>query len=230
MALEIFGSIIKEETLKTVERGIIPNTLVFENLGVFPGYYGAEMPHDQIPDSLFLVISKREPTELLLRTTQNIKRQCGFEFEGAVAHISIENTTYNAIRVRGLVDFNQIGELQGFYRDAGLELAKGKSIESEGVMQIKKIFKLTELTDRIFKDEVRNMYYLKVSKQLNWSHFKKVTQQVRNNVTISAFDAALGEFYGSEIHDLVRIYSKSMKIDELETLHKKYDELIEKID
>ena len=34
MVLETFGSIIKEEQLKTVERGILPNTFVLENLGL----------------------------------------------------------------------------------------------------------------------------------------------------------------------------------------------------
>ncbi len=228
MVIETFGSIIKEETVKTVERGAIANTLVLENLGLFPGYYGAEMPHNQMPDSLFLGITNKESTEKIFRITQNIKKQSGLRFEGTPASICVFNNTFNSIRVRGLSEYSQIGELQGFYRDAGIELMKGKKIESEGVIQIKKIFKVSKLTETIFKDEERNMYYFKIDEQLTWSHFKNITTQVRNNVSLSAFDAALAVFYASEVHDLVRVYSKSMKIEELETLHAKYNELIKK--
>jgi len=226
MAIETFGSIIKEEKVKTVENGIIPNTFVLENLGLFPGYYGAEMPKDKMPDSFFIGIADKESVEKIFRITHNIKKMSGLQFEGTPANICIFNNTFNTVRIRGLKTFEQVGELQSYYRDAGLNLLKKRNIEAQGVIQIKKIFKISELTSRIFKDEERNMYYLRIHEQLTWSHFKTVTKQVRNNVTISAFDAALAVFYASEIYDLVRIYSKTLKLDELEILHNKYEEII----
>lgn len=228
MALEIFGSIIKEEILKTFELGTLPNTLVLENLGLFPGYYGAELPLNQLPDSLFFVMTKKESAEKIMRLSEKVKKQSGLEFDATIAKICIQNSTDYAIRVRGIEKHEQIGELQTFFKDSGIEFAKSKSIESEGLIQIKKIFTVSDLTDEIFKDDNRNMYYLKLKHQLNWGQFKAITEQVRNNVSISAFDVALGVFYASKIHDLVRVYSKTMKIDELETLHAKYNELIEK--
>lgn len=226
MAIETFGSIIKEEKVKTVINGTIPNTLVLENLGLFPGYYGAEMPKDKMPDSFFIGIADKESTEKIFRITHNIKKESGLEFEGTPANICIHNDTYNTVRIRGIKTFEQVGELQAYYRDAGLTLLKKKNIEDQGVIQIKKIFKITELAERIYKDEERNMYYLRINEQLTWSHFKTITKKLRNNITISAFDAALAVFYASEIYDLIRIYTKTLTMDDLHTLHKKYEEII----
>jgi len=228
MSLETFGSIIKEERLKTVERGIISNTLVLENLGMFPGYYGAGLPDNQMPDSLFIVTVNTESTEKILRVTHNIKKLSGYHFEGAAASICVNNTTYAAVRIRGLVEIEHIGELQEFYRDAGIELMKAKNIEAEGVIQVKKIFKLTEATPGIFQADETAMHYLKINKQLTWSQFRMITKEVRNNVTLPAYDAALGIFYASEIHDVVRVYFEKMNLDEMKELQLKYIEIIEK--
>ena len=62
MTLETFGSIIKEEQVKTVDHGILPGTFVLENLGMFPGYYSTNVPQTGIHDSIFLVLTKKEST------------------------------------------------------------------------------------------------------------------------------------------------------------------------
>ncbi len=228
MALETFGSIIKEEQVKTVERGILPNTFVLENLGSFPGYYGAHLPVHKDPDSIFLVTVQKESTEKILRVTHEIKKRTELSFEGTPASLCIQNSDYNTIRLRYLKGFDHIAEIQEHYRDAGINFAKLKRIEETAVIQIKKIFKVEQITDKILKDEEKDMYYLKIDEQLTWSHFKKVTKQIRNNIHLSAFDAALAVIYGANILDLIRIYSTSLKIEELELLHDKYEEFIAK--
>ncbi|PKP08332.1 MAG: hypothetical protein CVU09_16280 [Bacteroidetes bacterium HGW-Bacteroidetes-4] len=228
MALETFGSIIKEEHVKTVERGILPNTFVLENLGSFPGYYGANLPVDRNPDSIFLVMTQRESTEKILRITHDIKKKTKLEYEGTPASLCVHNTTYQSIRLRYLKGFDHIAELQEYYRDYGIIFAKSKKLEESAIIQIKKLFKVDWISDKILKDHEEPMYYLKINEQLNWSHFKKVTMQVRNNIQLSAFDAALAVIYGSEVLDLVRIYSTSLNNEELEQLHDKYEEIIVK--
>jgi hypothetical protein len=228
MLLETFGSIIKEEQVKTFERGILANTFVLENLGYFPGYYGADLPIDREPDSLFLVMTQKESTEKILRLTHNIKKQTGLNFEGTPASLCVYNNTYNAIRVRHLKYYDQIDKIQEYYRDSGIVFMKRKSLNESAVIQIKKVFRFNAVDEKILKDGERNMYYLKINHQLTWSHFKNVTKQVRNNIELSAFDAALVVIYGSEVLDLVRIYSESLNTDELKMLHDKYEEIIEK--
>jgi hypothetical protein len=228
MTLETFGSLIKEENLKTVDDGIIPNTLVLENKDPFPGYYGA-VPHDKVPDSFFLVMTKKESTEKILRLTDIIRKNSTINFEGSPGKICIYNDTYYSIRIRGLSDFTNLEEIQNYYRDSGIQYMKKRKLDSPAVIQIKKIFEVLDFEDKILKDAVRDMYYLIIDKQLTFSHFRTVTGQVKNNLTNTSFDAALAVIYGSEVLDLIRIYAKDLDIDYLKEIHQKYNEFLSKI-
>jgi hypothetical protein len=228
MALETFGSIIKEEQVKTVEHNVLPNTFVLENLGSYPGYYGADLPVHRDVDSIFLVMTQKESTEKILRLSHDIKKKSKINFEGTPASLYIQNHNYDAIRLRYLKGYDHITEIQEHYRDAGIVFEKLKKVEEIAIITIKKVFKIDYVTDKILKDDEKGMYYLKIDEQLTWSHFKKVTYQLRNNVKISAFDAALAVIYGADILDLVRIYSTTLTTAELELLHDKYEELIAK--
>jgi len=228
MALETFGSIIKEEQVKTIEHNVLPNTFVLENLGSFPGYYGADLPVHRDVDSIFLVMTQKESTEKILRITHDIKKKTKLNFEGSPSSLCILNNNFDAIRLRHLKGYDHIIEIQEHFRDAGITFAKMKKVEENAVIQIKKVFKVEYMTDKILKDDEKGMFYLKINEQLTWSHFKKVTYQLRNNVKISAFDAALAVIYGADILDLVRIYSTTLTTAELELLHDKYEELIAK--
>jgi len=224
--LETFGSIIKEEQVITIEKDILPNTFVLENLGSFPGYYDTNYNSTERPDTIFLVTRKKHATEDIFRFTHEIRKRTGIDFEGAPASINIFNNDFNAIRLRCFSEFRNISELQEQYIDMGIEMAKKKHIEGVAVIQIKKIFKVQSLTDRILKDEQRDIFYLKIDRQLSWVPFKQITNQVRNNITLPAFDAALAVIYGLEVLDLIRIYSKMLTLEQLEILHKKYEEII----
>lgn len=228
MAFETFGSIIKEEQVRNYERGIMPGTLVLENLGLFPGYYGANLPNAGDPDSIFLVMTQKESTEKILRITHNIKKFSGLNFKGASATICINNNDLHAIRIRKLNDLSYLAEIQEHYKDAGISFAKTKAIEETAVIKIKKVFKVDDFTDKILVNEYKDMYYLKVDEQLTFSQFRKVVQQVRNNVSITSFDAALGVLYAHDIIDVVRIYTTTLTKDELEKLHVKFEEIIAK--
>jgi len=225
MTLETFGSIVKEEQLQTVNEGIIPNTLVLENKDPFPGYYGAE-PSDKVPDSFFLVMTQKESTEKILRLTHIIRGISKIDFEGSPGRLCIYNDTYQVIRIRALCDFTKLAEIQHHYRDNAIQFMKKRKIDAPGIIQVKKIFKVTEIDDNILKDADRDMYYLKINKQLTWSHFRSITFQVKNNLPSSSFDAGLAIIYGSEVLDLVRIYAKNISLDYLKEIHHKYNEII----
>lgn len=227
MILETFGSLVKEEQLRTVDSGIIPNTFVLENLEPFSGYYGAS-PSDRMPDSFFLVITEKESTEKILRLTQIIKNNSNLDFEGSPGKICIYNDTYYSIRLRGVTDYGNLAEIQNYYRDAGIKFMKKKTIDAPGIIQIKKIFLIEPLSDSIYKDAERDMYYLKINKQVIWSHFKSVTQKVKNNIHSKGFDAALAVIYSSEVMDLIRIYGKDINSESLDEIHKKFDEFLAK--
>jgi hypothetical protein len=227
MTLETFGSLIKEENLRTVNDGIIPNTLVLENKDPFPGYYGA-VPTDKVPDSFFLVMTKKESTEKILRLTDIIKKNSNIDFEGSPGRICIYNEAYFSIRIRGLSDFSKLEEIQAYYRDNGIQYMKKKSVDATSVIQIKKIFEVSKLNENILKDAVRDMYYLIIDKQLTWSHFRTLTFKVKNNLKNATFDAALAVIYGSEVLDLIRVYAKDIDMNQINIIHEKYKEFITK--
>jgi hypothetical protein len=68
--LETMGSLLKEESLQTVEHSILPNTMVLESQAPFPGYHGENMPFDTKPDSLFLITTRPYPAESIFRISQ----------------------------------------------------------------------------------------------------------------------------------------------------------------
>ena len=225
--METFGSLVKEELLKTVDSGIIPNTLVLENLEPFPGYYGA-LPSDRMPDAFFLVVTQKESTEKILRLTHIIKSNTNLDFEGSPGRICIYNDTYHSIRLRGITDYEKLAEIQNYYRDAGIKFMKKKKIDAPGIIQIKKIFPIELMEENIYKDVERNMFYLKIDKQITWSHFKSVTQKVKNNMHSVGFDGALAVVYTRDVMDLIRIYGKDIDINLLKEIHKKYIEFLSK--
>jgi hypothetical protein len=225
MIMETFGSLVKEEHLKNVESGIIPNTLVLENLEPFPGYYGAT-PSDRMPDAFFLVITQKESTEKILRLTHIIKNNSNIDFEGSPGRICIYNDIYHSIRLRGISDYSLLADIQNYYRDAGINFMKKKTINAPGIIQIKKIFPIEPFTDDIFKDKEHEMFYLKIDKQVSWSHFKSVTQKVKNNLQSAGFDAALAVIYTRKVMDLIRIYGKDINLESLTEIHKKYNDFL----
>ncbi len=227
--LETFGSIIKEEEIVTIEKGIVNNTFVLENLGAFPGYYGTDfvLQQDQ-PNTIFLVTVREYSAEDVFRMTHEIKKATGIRFDGSTALITINNKNYNAIRVKLYGSFDDIADLQKYYIDRGVVFARTKKIKGLAVINIKKIFRIEQVSDVVFKDETKDLYYLKIDRLIDWDDFRKITTQVRHNVSLSAFDAALAVIYASEVLDLVRIYSKTITTTELNVLQQKYQEIIDR--
>ena len=125
-------------------------------------------------------------------------------------------------------NFSKLEEIQNYYRDNGLVYMKKRKIQAQGVIQIKKIFKVEELNDHILKDTEPDMYYLKINKQITWSNFRTITGKVKNNLESSSFDAALAVIYGSEVLDLIRVYAKDISMENLEEIHEKYKEMVTK--
>lgn len=225
--IEIFGSLTKEEILETVEHNIIPNTFVLENDEPFPGYHGKNLPSDKMPESIFLVITKKESTEKIFRISDIIRKYTHFSFDACPGTICIHNDMYYCIRIRDLASFEYIPAIQRGYMDAGIKFMKSKKINALGIISLKKVFAIERISDSVLKDTDRPMYYLKINQQLTWSHFKNITRKVKNNLDSANFDAALVTIYGiNEVMDLVRVYAKNINQEWLNTIHNKYKEIL----
>lgn len=228
--LEIFGTVAKEELVKTVEHYILPNSFVLENLEPFPGYHGENLPTAQGPDTFFLITTEMHSAEKIFRISHEIRSFTRYSFKGSPAKLCIGNDSYNAIRIRNLNSYDPLEEIQKCFLDAGIQFMKHKNVESSALIELKKIFTLEKVNDEIYKDMDSKMHYIKIKNQLTWGRFKTLTKWVKNNLSDQNFDAALAVLYGSNVHDLIRIYDKNPTMERLNTIHQKYIEGLQRVD
>lgn len=228
--LEIFGTVAKEELVKTVENHILPNSFVVENQEPYPGYHGSNLPTDQGPDTFFLITTELHSAEKIFRISQEIRSFTNYSFDGSPAKLCVGNDTYFAIRIRDLDSYEPLEEIQKCYLDAGIHFEKYKHIDASALIELKKIFFLEEVNENILKDRKGDMYYLKINKQLTWGKFKTITRWVKNNLPDFRFDAALAVIYGQEVLDMIRIYDQAPAKDHMNIILEKYIQGIQRLD
>jgi hypothetical protein len=226
--LEIFGTLAKEERLKTVDHFILPNSFVLENLEPYPGYHGENLPSDKAPDTFFLVTTESYPNEKIMRISHKIKTSTNIQFDGSVAFLHFKNEVYPAIRVRDLKSYQRLQEVQNLYYDEGIHFMKSKIIDSIAYIELKKVFLVEKINDNIFRDANRSINYLKIPAELTWNHFKEISHKVKNNLDNRNFDVALIVMYGREVYDFIRVYSEEISIDHLEEIRLKYLDVIKR--
>jgi|WetSurSiteA1Bulk_404760.scaffolds.fasta_scaffold00034_10 hypothetical protein len=226
--IESLGYLLKEEVLQHVDHYVLQNTLVLENLEPFPGYHGENMPHDSKPDSIFLITNKQYPAETIFRISEQMCNYAGINFDACPAEIFTHNTQLYGIRIKGLNNYSLISELQGCYLDHGIKFMPGKKINYPGLISIHKVFSLERLADHVYKDlEDERTFYVTIPDHLNWSLFKTVTRNVKNNLDNSNFDCAAGYIFLRKILEVVRIYAPRANVDRLQQIRGKFlDEII----
>ncbi len=213
--IERYGNLRKHESLVTMENKILPNTFVLEAPEPFPGCYSyySDVPTDNKPLYLYFVLQRLYTIEETTRATQNIKKYFKSNFSCAAGTIEIYNQTFDVLRIRHLESYDLIKDLQTCYMDEGVEFkTKGRKIEGQGLIRIKKFFMLEDLGDNMYCDlDEKDHGYFIIPKLLKWKEFEELTTRVKNNWNTSTFDAALGHFHRQfELEDMVRIYTPSM--------------------
>jgi len=220
--VESLGKIIKEEILQNVDFNTIQNTLVLENLEPFPGYHGENLPLETMPESIFLITTKGFPSETIFRISERLCQYQHLTFSACPAEITLLNSQYYAIRIKGLSSYAAIADIQGCYIDQGITFLKHKKIKGTGLIKIEKVFRLEPAEEYIYRDRDDELtYYLQVPYSFSWNLFKKVTYSIKNNLENRNFDAAMGFVYRSKMLDFVRIYAR-MDINRLRLIREKY--------
>ncbi|GAF02489.1 hypothetical protein [Saccharicrinis fermentans] len=229
---ERYGNLLKEEQLVTMDEKIMPNTFVLEAPEPFPGFfnYYSESPMDSKPLYIYLVVAQLYTLEQVTRARQNIKAYFPSDFHADAGTVTVYNKMYHVIRIRHLQKYDQIKDLQTAFMDEGIEFKRkpSKKIGAKGIIRLKKFFRLNEVGDGLYLDEVEKDHgYICLPRFVKWAEFEELTRKVKYNWSGSFFDAALGHFHHNfEIENMIRIYNP--KID-LELLHKAKQKYLEQI-
>ncbi|MFO7656586.1 MAG: hypothetical protein R6W78_05930 [Bacteroidales bacterium] len=227
--IESLGILTKEVTFNTVKGIIVPNTLVLETLMPYPGYHGEYLPTDTKPEDIFLITGKKFPSDFIFRTIKKVRKFLSKPLDATPCEILIYNDHYYGIRIRSLESYEMIRELQQWFMDEGVSLMKNKIINTEGILNLKKLFSLERINDGIFQDmEDPLTFYLEIPSAISWSLLRKITLSVKNNIGNRNFDAAKAFVYFNGITDFVRVYLTNANLERLIDIRNHYHNEINK--
>jgi hypothetical protein len=230
--IETLGYILKEENLVSIQNNIIPDTLIFETKNPFPGYHGKHLPEElTIPEFIYCATKEKYTSEHIFRVTRNVQKYFGKDINVARSELSIHNTLYPSIRIKGCKDFTRVNELISCYKSEGFRFTKSTVIDATSLIKVQKTFSLVEKEKGIYFDnEESKNYYIEVPYYLNFEQFRKITRNIKNNIENDNFDAAQAMIYRKHgIIDLVRIFEINTNLDRLKELQVKYEKEIHKL-
>lgn len=225
---EFTGTIIKEETIKSLQKKTIPNTAVLEVEDSYPGYYGLADQQTQ-PNFIYLLTKNEYRFEEVKRIEKKIKQKCKDQFYISSASLEIQNKPMPAIRVKRLVTYDHLKDIMAYLQDEDVEFVQSKKvIELKSIIKTDKVFWVEKADKGIYMDLFeKEIGYIQLPKQLTWKSFETVTFMVKNNWLGKGFDAALGHFNRKKgVEEVVRIYSKENSVELLATIREVYLRMI----
>lgn len=225
---EFTGTIIKEETVKSLQKKTIKNTAVLEVEDSYPGYYGLTDTPTQ-PNFIYLLTKKDFKFEAIKRKEKKIKTYCKDKFHISSAMLEIQNKMRPAIRIKNLKTYDHLKDIMDFLQDENVEFVKSKKLlELKSIIKTDKVFWVEEVKKGIYLDQdEKEIGYIRLPKRLKWKTFETVTFMVKNNWLGKGFDAALGHFNRHNgIEEVVRIYTRENSVELLETIREVYIRMI----
>ncbi|RLD23112.1 MAG: hypothetical protein DRI54_07755 [Bacteroidetes bacterium] len=225
---EFTGTIIKEETIKSLQKKTIPNTAVLEVEDSYPGYYGLADQQTQ-PNFIYLLTKKDYRFEEAKRLEKRIKKYCKDKFYISSASLEIQNKQWPAIRIKQLSSYDHLKDIMEFMQDEKVKFVQSKKvIDLKSIIRTDKVFWVEEADKGIYLDLFeKEIGYIRLPKRLKWKAFETVTFMVKNNWLGKGFDAALGHFNRKKgVEEVVRIYSKENSVELLATIREVYLRMI----
>ncbi len=223
--IETTGYIVKTERMKSLERNIMSNTLVLKSMKPFPGYEDKDDPKESSRLSyVYLILMYRYFPEKIERISKVLKGEKYNKCIFSCSEIVIKNKILQGIRIKGLDCYEMIPEIQADYKYNDIKFMSYDAIDSEGKIKVFKHFKISEITEGIYRDLFEGeKFYFTVPVQINWRIFENLSNNVKKKIEDSNFDSALGiinRFSGPE--DVIRIYDKNKTLERALEIRNKY--------
>lgn len=222
---EVFVNLTKKDTIVAIDANVLPGSLVFDSLNPFPGYYH-ETPISSEQIYIYMVLDRQYPLEEVIRATQNIEKEHGWNFDAGKGYMTIGSEFLNVIRMRHLPQIDLVEKIQGAYLKQGISFLMNKKLKGklETSVKIVKFSTLEEVGEGIFVSADEPTFgYVEIPKYLTSEIFSKVSMDVKYNWEGHEFDAARGSFYGDgKLYEVVRIRSNKIDADYLTAIRKLY--------
>ncbi len=225
--IQVCGSIIKKESITSIDSHIIVNTCVAEANLPYSLYYG-NRPEKSKPNSIFLFTKRFYSLEEVLRVTQNIDSCLVKNLNVASAVFNFKDGQVPAIRIKNFSEYRHLGELQNCFMKFKVEFEKKFPLANEAYIRINKCFVLEEIANGIFLDKLEdNKGYIALPHLINYDEFQTIIQNIRNNSACGIFDVAKASIIiNSGLTDIIRIYSEKMDINLLHCIKEELEKII----
>lgn len=227
--MEVFINLTKKDTVVAIDENILPGSLVFDSLNPFPGYYH-ETPTSSKPIYIYMVLDRQYPLEEVIRATQNIEKEYGWDFDAGKGYMTIGSEFLNVIRMRHLPQIDLVEKIQDAYLKQGISFLMNKKLKGklETSVKIVKFSTLENIGEGIYVSANEPTFgYVEIPKYLRSDIFSKVSMDVKYNWEGHEFDAAAGSFYNDgKLYEVVRIRSNKIDAEYLAAIRKLYLEKI----
>jgi len=224
---ELIGKITLQENVNPLGENKIPNTFVIHVPNPLATYY-TRFSEINRPNSILFITKNSVSFEAILRATKRINGLMDLELLAAKCEMDIGSRKYYGIRIKGILRYSHIKNIQEAYKNEGFDFAKNVRIneETEAIVRVNKFFNLKHISEKIYQSpQNKDRFYIVIPKELTWDKFRDMTVKIKNNISISNFDIAKGILYENDgITDILRIIKPNITIEMVEEIERKYIE------
>ena len=229
---EVTGNINKEETIHVLNENKLKNTFVVIDDKPYPGYHYHKIDARMVElnTTIFLITRQRATWASIIRATEKINMFLEEPIDASFSNLSLFNVPHYAIRIKGLKNMNELETIQKAYQEEGFEFMKNKRMMKPKTVffKVKRFFDIKEIADGIYEDK-DGMAFIVIDKKIEWEMFRKMTMNVKRNLSDNNFDVVNGAFYMNHtLVDVIRIFKPEITIESLNEIRNMYQKEINK--
>jgi hypothetical protein len=229
---EVTGNINKEETIHALNDYKLKNTFVVIDDKPYPGYHYHTIDARMVEKNttIFLISKNRQTWASIIRATEKINKFLEEPIDASFSNLSLFNVPHYAIRIKGLKDMSELETIQKAYQEEGFVFMKNKRMLKPKTVffKVKRFFDIKEIEKGFYKDKEGNAYII-INKKIEWELFRKMTLNVKRNISDNNFDVVNGAFYMNHtLVDLIRVFRPNNTLESLKEIKDEYQRQINK--
>jgi len=229
---EVTGYLNKEETVHTLSDFKLKNTFVVIADKPYPGYHYHKIDARMIEQNttVFLITKNRNTWASIIRASEKINKFLDEPIDASYANLDLFNVPHYAIRIKGLKNMEELETIQKAYQEEGFAFMKNKRMlkARPTFFKVKRFFTIKEVEEGIYKDD-ESMFYFTINRKVEWELFRKMTSNVKSNISNNNYDVVDGAFYmNHKLVDFIRVYKPDCDIALLKEIREKYQKQIQK--